>query len=101
MISVRRSVYRNKNGFIVTGRDDQGRHISIFAETYEVAQHIADKVRRGEQTTVADFQPPAQRADAYLARVLPTLNPDRVAQPRRVVLTDLFADSAASAARGA
>lgn len=54
-VSVRAAKYRDKSGFKIAGMDARGRRVSIFAETREAAEHIAKKVRGGEEVTVADF----------------------------------------------
>lgn len=59
-IQVRPSKYRHRDGYSITGTDKLGRHISIFTETRASANHIAAKVRRGEDVELADFTDPDQ-----------------------------------------
>jgi hypothetical protein len=42
-------------GFLITGRNAKGNSIRISAKSRAIAEHIRDKVARGEQTTIADF----------------------------------------------
>jgi len=55
MIQIRAHVYRDRVGFLICGRDAIGRSVRIFTETRVSAEHIRDKVKRGEQTELADF----------------------------------------------
>jgi hypothetical protein len=56
-LQIRPSVYRDREGFSITGRDGVGHRISIFTETRSSAEHIRRKVRAGEETTLSDFEP--------------------------------------------
>lgn len=58
MIQVRPSVYRRKSGYTISGLNPRGQRISIFTETRASANHIAAKVRRGEDVTLPDFTYP-------------------------------------------
>ena len=56
MISIRKSTYRGRAGFLICGTDPLGRRISIFTRTRESAERIKVKVIKGQEVTVEDFQ---------------------------------------------
>ena len=62
-VSIRPTTYRNQHGFLICGRDVRGRRVSIFTTTRGSAEHIRDKVKAGQGTTLEDFKPrePAAR----------------------------------------
>jgi len=55
MISVRPTVYHDRPGFLVGGRDSIGRLISIFVTTRPAAYRIRQKVREGLPITRQDL----------------------------------------------
>jgi hypothetical protein len=56
-LSIRRKTYRGEDGFLVYGRDGAGRQVSIFTTTRGSAEHIRERVKAGQQTTLDDFEP--------------------------------------------
>lgn len=54
-LSIRRKVYRGREGFLVSGNVGGIFGTSIFTETRESAEHIKAKVLRGEEITSQDF----------------------------------------------
>lgn len=55
MIQIRKSTYRSKPGFTISGLSPKGHHVKIFTETRSSAEHIRDKVKRGEEIELGDF----------------------------------------------
>ncbi len=58
-VQVRRTTYRREQGWLICGGASSKGHwgVRIFTLTRTSADRIAAKVRRGEQTTLADFAP--------------------------------------------
>lgn len=52
-ISVRRSTYRRRPGWLISGRDHFGRSVKIFDEDKTVARQIADAIKRGEYDQIS------------------------------------------------
>lgn len=56
MIQVRTYTYRGKDGYCISGRTSgDSRRVSIFTESRSSADHIARKVRAGEDINLSDF----------------------------------------------
>ena len=55
-LQIRRKTYRGKAGWLICGRPKgYVNAVSIFTLTRKSAEQIRDKVRRGEQFTLEDF----------------------------------------------
>lgn len=56
-LQIRRSKYHGKDGWLICGTEPDGwRTVSIFVEGRKRAERIREKVRRGEEITLKDFQ---------------------------------------------
>lgn len=49
--------YRNRPGYLITGRDTKGRSCRVFVSTRPIAEKVRAKIRAGDEITTADFQP--------------------------------------------
>ncbi len=49
---IRKTTYRSKAGFSVTGHDNHGRHFRIFTKTREGARQIFAAAKQGDSATV-------------------------------------------------
>lgn len=77
-LSIRKSTYRDRSGFSISGRDARGRSVNIFAETRAAAEHIREKVKAGEDVASADFAvggPVAASDFAKVAQPAGVVNP--------------------------
>lgn len=61
MMQIRHAVYRDRQGFLICGKDSISRDIRIFTETRASAERIRTKVKAGEQIVLADFQIPTEK----------------------------------------
>ena len=71
-VSVRRSTYRGKPGWTISGKDQLGRRVKIFSERQAEARRMASEIRAGESPRF-DFE------SASAARVM---NLDPLKEPR-------------------
>lgn len=60
-VSIKPTKYRGEDGFSISGRDTHGRKVKIFATTSGAAEHIVEKIKRGEFTEPGDFAPRPSR----------------------------------------
>ena len=54
-LSIRPSVYHDKAGFMIVGRDTIGRSVNVFTPTRKVAEHCKAVIISGRYLTVKDF----------------------------------------------
>lgn len=50
------TTYRGEPGFLISGRDNQDRKVSVFCKDKGSAEHIRAKIKAGEEISVADFK---------------------------------------------
>lgn len=55
-IQVRETTHRREPGWLVCGTSPRGKSIKIFTPDEPVAQHIARKVRAGQEIGLVDFE---------------------------------------------
>lgn len=55
-IQIRKSTYRDRKGFLISGTDPKGRRVKIFAEQRAVAERIRAKVKAGGDIHTEDFK---------------------------------------------
>lgn len=53
---IRKHVYRHREGFLILNCGSQGWGERIFVESRVVAEHIKEKLMRGENLTMADYE---------------------------------------------
>jgi hypothetical protein len=54
-LSIRKHTYRDKEGYLISGKNPRGQHLSIFATSLKSAMHIKAKALRGEDINSVDF----------------------------------------------
>ena len=48
-ISVRRHTYHGQSGFLISGKDQYGRHVSIFSRSQSEAIRMRDAIKAGQE----------------------------------------------------
>lgn len=54
-LSIRKKTYRDKEGYVISGKNPRGQHVSIFTTSLRSAMHIKVKQQRGEDINLIDF----------------------------------------------
>lgn len=54
-LQIRKHTYRDRDGFLICGKDLKGRSLRIFTETRASAEVIRQKKRAGKEIVLEDF----------------------------------------------
>lgn len=85
-LQTRRSTYRDREGFTITGRDTLGRPVKIFVENEDAVDRVRTRIMAGEEVRLEDMQGgsgPAARRSARASK-----SPEVVSLERRASTPD-------------